>query len=95
MPVIGVLTLELIVEESHSLKEKRNVVKGLKDRLRSRFNVAVAEIGGHGTWQRAVVAAVTVSNERPHAEKTLQIVEKDAANFLGGILIDASVEWID
>jgi hypothetical protein len=95
MPVIGVLTLELLIEDSHSLKEKRSVVKGLKDRLRSRFNVAVAEIDGHDTWQRAVIAAVTVSRERPNAEQTLQIVEKDAANFLGGALVDASVEWID
>jgi len=38
---------------------------------------------------------VTVSNERPHAEKVLQTVEKDAANFLGGILVDAGVEWMD
>ena len=47
MPVIGVLTLEIHVEDSHSLKEKRHVVKSLKDRLRVRFNVSVAEVEGH------------------------------------------------
>ena len=60
MPTIGVLTLELHLPDSHSLKDKRSVVKGLKDRLRHRFNVSVAEIGGHDTWQRSVIAAVTV-----------------------------------
>lgn len=94
MPVVGVLTLELHIPESHSLKEKRHVVKGLKDRLRNRFNVAVAEIDGHDTWQRAVVAAVTVAVEQSYAEQLLQAVENDAANFLGGALVDASVEWI-
>ena len=71
------------------------MVKGLKDRLRHRFNVAVAEIAGHDTWQRAVIAAVTVSHERPFAEKVLQAVENDAANFLGGMLVDSGVEWIE
>jgi uncharacterized protein YlxP (DUF503 family) len=95
MPVIGVLTFDIHVEGAHSLKDKRSVVKGLKDRLRRRFNVAVAEIGGLDTWQRAVVAAVTVSNEKEHAEKVLQAVENDAANFLGGALTDSGIEWID
>jgi uncharacterized protein len=95
MPVIGVLTLELHLEDSHSLKDKRSVVKGLKDRLRHRFNVSVAEIGGQDTWQRSVIAAVTVSNERMHAQQVLHAVEKDAASFLGGALVDSGVEWIE
>jgi uncharacterized protein len=95
MPVIGVLTFDLHIEDAHSLKDKRSVVKGLKDRLRRRFNVAVAEIGGQDTWQRAVVAAVTVSNEHEFAQKVLQAVENDAANFLGGALADCSIEWIE
>jgi len=95
MPTIGVLTLELHLPDSHSLKDKRSVVKGLKDRLRHRFNVSVAEIGGHDTWQRSVIAAVTVAHERPHAEKVLQTVENDAANFLGGVLVDSGIEWMD
>ncbi|MFZ0592606.1 MAG: DUF503 domain-containing protein, partial [Bryobacteraceae bacterium] len=53
-PVVAVLTLEIIVEHSHSLKEKRHVVKSLKDRLRQRFNVAVAEIDCLDSWQRSV-----------------------------------------
>jgi uncharacterized protein YlxP (DUF503 family) len=93
-PVIGVLTLEIHVEEAHSLKEKRHVVKSLKDRLRERFNVAVAEIAHLDSWQHSVVAAVTVSNDRVHAEQLLQHVENDAAHVLGGALVGSGLEWL-
>lgn len=95
MPSIGVLTLELQLSDAHSLKDKRHTVKGLKDRLRSRFNVAVAEIGYQDLWQRSLVSAVTVSGDRGRAEQTLQLVEREAANILGGALVGATVEWIE
>jgi uncharacterized protein YlxP (DUF503 family) len=94
MPAIGVLTLEIHVEAAHSLKEKRHVVKSLKDRLRERFNVAVAEIDFLDSWQNSVVAAVTVSKDRSHAEQVLQAVEAHAAGILGGALAGSSFEWI-
>ncbi len=94
MASIGVLTLEIHVEESHSLKEKRHVIKSLKDRLRDRFNVSVAEIDFLDSWQNSVIAAVTVSKDRIHAEQILQAVEAHAANLLGGALAGTSVEWI-
>jgi len=94
MAAIGVLTLELRLQNSHSLKDKRHVVQSLKDRLRSRFNVAVAEIDHQDLWQRAVVAAVTVSSDHVHAEKVLRSVEDEAAQMLGGELAEATVEWL-
>jgi uncharacterized protein YlxP (DUF503 family) len=92
---IGVLTLELRLDESHSLKDKRHVVKGLKDRLRHKFNVAIAEIDHQELWQRSVVAAVTVSSDHAHAESVLQNVEQDAATVLGAMLVSATVEWLE
>jgi len=94
MPAIGVLTLELRLENSHSLKDKRHVVQGLKERLRHKFNVAVAEIDYQDLWQRAAVVAVTVSGDRVHAEKVLQSVEDEAAALLGAELADCTVEWL-
>ena len=94
IPVVAVLTLEIFVEDSHSLKDKRHVVKGLKDRLKQKFNVAVAEIDGLDSWQRSVVAAVTVSNERAHAEQMLHAVEKESAGILGGMLASSGIEWL-
>jgi uncharacterized protein len=95
MAAIGVLTLELRLENSHSLKDKRHVVKSLKDRLRHKFNVAVAEIEYQDLWQRAAVAAVTVASDHTRAEQVLQSVEAEASALLGGDLVDSTVEWID
>jgi uncharacterized protein YlxP (DUF503 family) len=94
MATIGVLTLELRLENSHSLKEKRHVVKGLRDRLHHKFNVSVAEIDCHDLWQRAVLAAVTVSSDRVHAEKVLQSVEHETASLLGPALAGVTIEWM-
>jgi len=94
VPTIGVLTLEMVLQNSHSLKDKRHVVKSLKDRLRSKFNVAVAEIGYQDLWQRALVSAVTVASDRAHAEKVLQSAEEEAAALLGSELTGTTVEWI-
>ncbi len=94
MAAIGVLTLELRLENSHSLKDKRHVVRSLKDRLRNKFNVAVAEIDYQDLWQRAAVAVVTVSSDHVHAEKVLRSVEEETASLLGGQLVEATVEWL-
>jgi uncharacterized protein len=94
MPTIGVLTLEIHIEDSHSLKDKRHVVKSLKDRLRDRFNVSVAEIDHLDSWQSSVVAVVTVSRDRVRAEQILSAVEAHAAGILGGALVSTSLEWL-
>lgn len=93
MAVLGVLTLEVHVEDSHSLKDKRHVVRSLKDRMRARFNVSVAEIEGQDSWQYAAVAVATVSSDRTRAEQVLAAAESFAADLLGGALTGSSVEW--
>jgi hypothetical protein len=94
MAAIGVLTLELRLEHSHSLKEKRHVLESVKDRLRHKFNVAVSEIDCHDLWQRSVVAVVTVSPDQVFAEKVLRAAEDEAAGLLGEALAGTSVEWV-
>jgi uncharacterized protein YlxP (DUF503 family) len=93
-PTIGVLTLELLIEYSHSLKEKRQVVRSLKDRLRGKFNVATAEIDHQDSWQHAVIGVVTLSGDRLRVEQVLQSVEKEAANLLGSSLVGAEIEYL-
>jgi uncharacterized protein len=94
MPAVGVITFELRLDESHSLKDKRHFVKSLKDRLRAKFNVAVAEIDYQDLWQRGLIACVTVSPDQSHAEQVLQAVEREAASMLGPLLVTATVEWL-
>ncbi len=93
MPV-GLLTLELHIQHAQSLKDKRQVLRSLKDRLRAKFNVAVAELEYHDTWQRSVVGIVTISNEEHHVEESLQQVLAEADNILGPLLTSHTVEVI-
>jgi len=95
MPILGVLHLELCIDHAQSLKDRRNVIRSLKARLRSRHNVAVAEIGPADVLNRAMVSAVTISNDRTFAEKVLQAVEADAADVLGGMLQSSGIEWVE
>jgi uncharacterized protein YlxP (DUF503 family) len=94
MAAIGVLTLEIRIEHAHSLKEKRHVIKSLKERLRGKFNVSVAEIDDMDLHNSAVLAVATVSASRPFAEKVLQAVERESAEQLGPMLVRVNAEWL-
>jgi uncharacterized protein YlxP (DUF503 family) len=93
-PAVGVITFELSMPEASSLKDKRHWVLGLKDRLRRRCNVAVAEIGLQESHTQGLVAAVTVSGDRPYAEKVLRAAEEEAHALLGPLLVDVTIEWL-
>lgn len=69
--VIGVVTWELHLSGCRSLKDKRRIVKSLKDRLHRQFNVSVAETDHQDTWQRSELACCVVANNRRHAESVL------------------------
>ena len=71
------------------------MVLGLKERLRNKYNVAVAEIDYQDLWQRALIAAVTVSGDHGRAEQVLQAVEKEASALLGPDLVQATVDWLE
>jgi len=91
---VGLLTLELHIPQARSLKDKRQIVRSLKDKLRAHFNVAISELEYHDTWQRSVVGIVTLSNEQQHVEESLQKVLAEADRILGPVLISHTVEMI-
>ena len=92
--LVGLLTLELHIPDAQSLKDKRQVLRSLKDKLRRDFNVAVAELEHHDTWQRSVVGIVTISNEEKHVREMLQKVLDEADRILGSFLINQAVEIV-
>lgn len=69
--VVGLCTVELFVPGSQSLKDKRQVIHGLKDRLRGKFNLSVAEVESQDLWQKAVLGMACVSNENKHVNQVL------------------------
>jgi len=94
MASIGVLTLELRLENSHSLKEKRHVVKSLRDRLHNKFNVSVAEIDCQDLWQRATLAIVGIASARVPLEQTFSSIEGELQRRVPGEILSCDVEYL-
>ncbi len=92
--VVGVMTWELHLPESHSLKDKRQVLRSLKDRLRARFNVSTAETDHQELWQRAALTVAVVSTERAHAEQVLRDVDRLVAGAAGALVLNQSAAWM-
>lgn len=76
--IVGTCTLKLMIYESHSLKDKRQVLKSIIERIKSRFNVSIAEVDLNDKWQNAVIGFACVTNDTNHAN---QIISK-VINFI-------------
>jgi uncharacterized protein YlxP (DUF503 family) len=93
--VVGVGYVTIHVFESHSLKEKRRVVRSLVERARQRFNMAVAEVDNLDSWQVAGIGFSCVSNSAAHADAMLsELVRFIESNAAFGSLADVSTEII-
>ncbi len=94
---IAFLTLELRIEGAHSLKDKRQVLRSMKDKLRNKFNVAVAELDASDLWQRSTIGVVSVSGSQDYLSGLIQNVERAAgriASSTGAEITDSFVEFL-
>lgn len=91
--VVGLLTIDLFIPGAQSLKEKRMVLRRLKDRVK-KFNVAVSEVEHHDLWQRAALAVVTVSTEQAHADRELAAVAEEIERVEPGLITRTEVEFL-
>ncbi len=94
MPV-GLLTLEIHISDAQSLKDKRQVLRGLKDRLRAHFNVAVSELDHQEVWQRSRVGVVTISGDGKHLEESVQAIATESERILGRDLVSSQIEYFE
>ncbi|HTA50016.1 MAG TPA: DUF503 domain-containing protein [Verrucomicrobiae bacterium] len=95
--MIAFLTLELHIEAAQSLKDKRQVLRSLKDRLRGSFNVSVAELDPSPVWNRATIGVVSISDSRDYLDGLMKNVERAAtriANNHGADVADSFVEYL-
>jgi uncharacterized protein YlxP (DUF503 family) len=92
---IAYCALELYLPYSHSLKEKRMVLRKAQDRLRARTGFSVAEIDHQDLWQRAKLAAVTVGADNATLERVAQQFIREAEEILGDILVHCDVSFIE
>jgi uncharacterized protein YlxP (DUF503 family) len=93
---IAFLTLELHIEAAQSIKERRQVVRSLKDHLRTSFNISVAELDGAELWNRATIGIVSISPSRDYLDGLMKNVENAAAriaNNHGAEVADSFTEY--
>ena len=90
--VIGLLTLDLHFPGARSLKDKRQALRSLEQRIRNRFNVSIAEVEHQDLWQRSRLAVVSVNTDHGHLESTLQAVAGAAGTARDILLVDSQTE---
>jgi uncharacterized protein YlxP (DUF503 family) len=91
--IVGLITWELHLDACQSLKEKRRIVKSLKDRLHQRFNVSAAETDHHDLWQRAELSVCVVATDRRHAEQVLHEADRLVEAAAGLRIVDSSTSY--
>jgi uncharacterized protein YlxP (DUF503 family) len=93
---IGLLTVEIHLPQSRSLKDKRQVVRSVKDRLRARHNVAVSELPDEADlWQRASVAVVSVASQRDVLERLFETVVREIEGQIPGHLVEIGRDFLE
>ncbi|PYP73263.1 MAG: DUF503 domain-containing protein [Gemmatimonadetes bacterium] len=92
--MVGLITWELHLAACQSLKDKRQIVKSLKDRLHQRFNVSAAETDHQDLWQRAELTAAVVSTDRHHAEEVLRQADRLVEGANGARIMDTSTSFL-
>ncbi|MGA8873087.1 MAG: DUF503 domain-containing protein [Candidatus Acidiferrales bacterium] len=92
---IGLLTLEIHIPDARSLKDKRQVLRSLKDRLRAHYNVAVAELEHQELWQRSRVGVVSISGDSQYLEESLQAIAAESERILGRDLVSQEIDYFE
>jgi uncharacterized protein YlxP (DUF503 family) len=91
--VIGLLSLEIFLPFSHSLKEKRKVLNALRDRFRKKYNIAIAELDFQDKWQRAKVGIITLNSQKGVVDQVLQKILVEAEQGLDGEIIRSEIDY--
>lgn len=91
---IALMRVELFIPFAHSLKEKRSVVRGLRDKLRARFNVSVAEFGYQEKWQRALIGVCMLNGDKRKVEADIARVRQLCEEMPHIEIIDINQEWL-
>jgi len=86
--IVGVCRLTLLAPESQSLKDKRMVLRSIKDRTRLKFNVAIAEVGSQDDWQEAVLGFAVVANDKRFVQEMVSKI----VNFIDGLAISKIID---
>ena len=92
--VVGVVTWDLHLNGCQSLKDKRRIMKSLKDRLHNRFNISVAEMNHENRWQRAELSCCIVATDTRHAQSVLNAADDLVGREPLARVIDSQMSWL-
>jgi len=93
--VVGTLKLSLYINNNHSLKEKRKIVKSIVARVRNKFNVSVAEVGSNDKWQMIELGISAVGNDRRFVNSSLDTILSFLESLYLGEIVDSSLEILN
>ena len=91
---ILLLIFELRISYAQSLKDKRRVIKGLKDRLSSRFNISIAELGQLDNWNQSILGVVLIANDRKYLDGQACLIESMVLEVRDIELVTVTKEWL-
>jgi len=91
--VVALLKVSISIPQANSLKDKRRVIKSIKDRIRTNFNVSVAEIGDQDIWRTAQLGIAVVSEDSTYANGVLSRVQDSIENRSDAIMTHCEMEW--
>jgi uncharacterized protein YlxP (DUF503 family) len=92
--VIGLLEVELYLPGAHSLKDKRQPLRSILDRVRQQYNVSIAEVAHQDDWQRAGLAVVGVNTERAPMERALDGIVRTIEGTPGVVCAGEQRQWL-
>lgn len=92
--IVGICVIELYIPHIHSLKEKRKVLLGIKNRIKNRFNIAIAEIGEQDKWQKAVFGVATIANDQRFVNQVLDKVIRFISSYPEIEVVHHRIEFV-
>ena len=90
--VVGTLRIEFRLHDNRSLKGKRKIVRSMVDKVKSKFNAAIAEVGSNDKWQKIELGISTIGNDRRHVDASLNSIFTFLESLYLAEIVDADTE---
>jgi uncharacterized protein YlxP (DUF503 family) len=91
--IVAVLKISLSIPQADSLKDKRRIVKSIKDKLRSKYNISIAEIGDQDIWKTARLGVAIVSGDSAYANGVISRIQDICGNLRDAVMTECELEW--
>lgn len=94
MMIVAIGTFEMSFPEANSLKEKRQILRSIKDRVRAKFNASIAEVGNNDDWNRGTIGVSLVANDKVYLEKVAAKIDALIADYSESEIVDTYWDYV-